>query len=95
MGRTTKVIYSVAYIAAAEVLWRMSRAYILWEYGKYAMILVIFVAIVVEWRKQGETPRIRNLSPVLLLIAFAPGIILTIMEVGLFESRDPLSFNLT
>lgn len=95
MGRTTKVIYSVAYIAAAEVLWRMSRAYILWEYGKYAMILVIFVAIVVEWRKQGETPRIRNLSPVLLLIAFAPGIILTIMEVGLFESRDPLSFNLS
>ncbi|HEY1410417.1 MAG TPA: hypothetical protein VF434_15860, partial [Promineifilum sp.] len=53
LGRSRKVIYAVTYIAAAEVLWRMSRAYTPWEYSKYAVILIVLVALVVEWRKPG------------------------------------------
>src|SRR5690242_13274041 len=38
--------YVVAYIAGSEVLWRMTRAGVFWEYGKYAVALVCLVALV-------------------------------------------------
>ena len=95
LGRSRKVIYAVTYIAAAEVLWRMSRAYTPWEYSKYAVILIVLVALVVEWRKPGVARRIRTAGPVLLLMALLPGIALVIMKVGPAEARDTLSFNLS
>jgi hypothetical protein len=95
LGRTNQVIYAVAYVGAAEVLWRMSRANVLWEYAKYAIVLIAFVALIAEWRQQGQFGRIRHVSPFLLLVALVPAAVITILEIGLGDARDPLSFDLS
>jgi O-antigen ligase len=95
LGRASQVIYTVAYVAAAEVLWRMSRAYVFWEFAKYAIILIVFVAILTDWRRDKTAPRLRTIRPLLLLVAVLPAIALTILEVGPVEARDPISFNLS
>jgi hypothetical protein len=95
VGRPSQVVYAVAYIGAAEVLWRMSQAFLFWEYAKYALILVVFVAIVVELRQGDEGRRLRHVSPLLLLLALVPGAVSAILELGLGGARDTLSFNLS
>lgn len=40
-----RVAYIGAYITGAEVLWRMAQAPLPWEFGKYAVTLLFFVAI--------------------------------------------------
>lgn len=95
LKRPHQVAYAVTYIAASEVLWRMAQAHLLWEFAKYAIVLIIFVALVGEWGRDAGQHRLRTVWPVLLLLALTPGAVLTIMEVGLGEARDPLSFNLS
>lgn len=95
LGRSSQVVYAVAYIGAAEVLWRMSQAYLFWEFAKYALILVVFVAIVVELRQGSEGRRLSHVSPLLLLLALVPGAVMAILELGLGGARDALSFNLS
>jgi O-antigen ligase len=95
LGRTSQVIYTIAYIAATEVLWRMSRAPIFWEYAKYAIILIAFVAVIVDWGRAGGPRRIRTIRPLLLLAALMPAIAITILEIGPADARDPISFNLS
>ncbi len=42
VGRSYEGVFlASAYITGAEVLWRMSRARVFWEYGKYATVLVL------------------------------------------------------
>lgn len=98
--RAGYVILMLAYIASAETLWRMSRATLLWEYSKYAMVLIVAVAIVFEWwggkSKDGRSPqRIRSLLPIFLLITLLPGAMIPILQDGLVGARDTLSFNLS
>jgi hypothetical protein len=93
-GRTTHVLFALAYIASCEVLWRMSQAHLVWEYAKYAMVVLVFIALVAEWRLQSDWRRIRTLAPIILLVVLLPGAIITILEVGIVSARDPLSFNL-
>lgn len=95
VGRVSRVVYAVAYIAAAEVLWRMSRAYLLWEYSKYAIVAIIFVAIIVEWGRRQETRRFRTAWPLLLLITLVPATVMAVMYYDAAEARDTLSFNLS
>ncbi|MCA9865729.1 MAG: O-antigen ligase family protein [Anaerolineae bacterium] len=95
LGRTTHVMYSVAYIAAAEVLWRMSRAYLLWEYSKYAIVAIVFAALIVEWGRRGDARRLRSSWPLLLLVTLVPATVMAILYYGPAEARDPLSFNLS
>ncbi len=98
--RAGYVILMLAYIASAETLWRMSRATLLWEYSKYAMVLIVAVAIVFEWwgsksRGGRSRQRIRSLLPVFLLITLVPGAMIPILQDGLLGARDALSFNLS
>ncbi len=95
LGRTAQVIYAVAYIASAEVLWRMSRANLFWEYAKYAVVVIIFVALVAEWGRRTEVLRLRSVWPALMLVALIPAVVITILQVGLTDAIDPLSFNLS
>lgn len=76
LGRTTHVMYSVAYIAAAEVLWRMSRAYLLWEYSKYAIVAIVFAALIVDWGRRGDARRLRSSWPLLLLVTLVPATVM-------------------
>ena len=70
LGRSRLVIYTLAYIAASEVLWRMAEARVFWEYGKYALGLVALVALVSEWRRSGG--RLRAFEPLMLMAALLP-----------------------
>ena len=95
LGRTTQVIYAVGYIAAAEVLWRMSRANLFWEYAKYAMLAIIFVALIREWSRRKETQQLRSVWPILLAAALLPGAVMTVLQRGPAEAMDSISFNLS
>jgi O-antigen ligase len=53
-----RVVYICAYIAGAEVLWRMTNAPIFWEYGKYAVTALAALAIL----KQHALPRASKAS---------------------------------
>ena len=95
LGRVSQVVYAVTYIAAAEVLWRMSRAYVLWEYSKYAIVAILFVAVMVELSRRQESRRLRSGWPLLLLITLVPASVMAVLYYGLAEARDTLSFNLS
>lgn len=95
LGRTSQVVYAVTYIAAAEVLWRMSRSFLFWEFSKYAIMLVIFVALVVELSRRGSMRRFRTVWPLLLMVTLIPAAVMAIMYYSPAEARDVLSFNLS
>ena len=83
------VAAAVGYVAAAEVLWRMTGGAIFWPAtGKFALSGLLIVAMFrffPGWR--------RFIVPALYLAMFVPGVILAILHFGLWESRGPLTFN--
>jgi hypothetical protein len=88
-SRIDSVAYVGAYIAAAEVLWRMCRFQLPWEFGKYATC-IIFVASMVR----SHSARL----PILPLVYFAlqlPSIGLVISNPELHQLRSDLSFYLS
>lgn len=86
-----KVIPYVAYIAGAEVLWRMSKASVFWEYGKYATIAILVLALI-----KNRKPLRQPLLPILYILMFLPSIILTIDFLGWTDqAREFISFNLS
>lgn len=95
LGRSSHVIYAVSYIAAGEVLWRMTNARVFWEYSKYAAVLIVFIAIVVEWSRNAESRRLRSTVPLLLMVALVPAVAYTVLKLGVAEAIDPISFNLS
>jgi O-antigen ligase len=87
--RIEQVAYAVAYMAGAEVLWRMTHAQVFWEYGKYATISVLLVAVV-------RTGRIRNFTlPLLYFAVLLPSILFTVMRDDFGAARQLISFNLS
>jgi len=86
-----RVPYILAYIAGVEALWRMTDALFFWEFGKYAVILVCFLAI------QRKPPINRTRFPFVFLALLIPSSLLTMANCGYdFESfRKPLSANLS
>lgn len=86
-----KVIPYVAYIAGAEVLWRMSNAGVFWEFGKYATIAILVIALI-----KNKTPLKKSSLPILYFLMFLPSIILTIDFLGWTDqAREFISFNLS
>ncbi|MBA3465641.1 MAG: O-antigen ligase family protein [Deltaproteobacteria bacterium] len=81
--------YVAGYIAGAEVLWRMNRAGVFWEYGKYAVCVVLIVALTrVQLR--------RNVGLALGYLALLlPSVILTVLAVEGDLARQVISFNLS
>lgn len=78
-----------AYIMGAEVLWRMTRANVFWEYGKYATAAVFLVALLS--RKQTNKPALAFIYFLLLL----PSAVLTFTSLPLNLARMYVSFNLS
>lgn len=77
-----------AYIAGAEGLWRMTNASVFWEYGKYAMALVLLVAV---WRHRQSN---RGWLPLVYFALLLPSAALTVANLGPASARGLLSFNL-
>jgi len=81
------------YIAGAEVLWRMTGADLIWEYGKYAISLVFFIRFL-----RGGLKSI-PLTPVIYFMLLMPAVVPTIFSYvsprGMEDARKLLSFNLS
>ena len=45
--------YAAGYVAACEVLWRMTRGTLVWEHGKYALLTILLLAMI-RFRKAGQ-----------------------------------------
>lgn len=88
-GRADRVAYTAAYIAGAEVLWRMTSSGVFWEFGKYAVVILFGAAIIrnPSWR----TAPLALTYFVLLL----PSCALTLLALDLDEARKQISFNLS
>lgn len=93
LGRSRQVIYTLSYIAGAEVLWRMAEARVFWEYGKYALSLVVVAALIGEWRRAGG--RLRAIEPLFLLLALVPAAVMTALDMSPATAFDQISFNLS
>jgi hypothetical protein len=80
--------YSAAYITGAEVFWRMRKAEIPWEIGKYCIVLICVIALI-------RSGRLRRFGlPTAYLLLLAPSCLLTAAALADTETRDQLSFNL-
>lgn len=92
--RSDLVLYALAYIAGAEVFWRMADANIFWEFGKYASCLIVAVGLLAEGRQWGHKQR-KNPWLLLYFILLLPAVVPTFLAYNLAHVREPLSFNLS
>lgn len=82
-----RVAYVAAYLVGSEVLWRMAKSSIPWEFGKYGLAMIMIIAII--RRGYWKIP----LSALLYLILLIPACFITLIINDLGEARDKLSFN--
>ena len=79
----------VAYITGAEVFWRMRKAEVPWEFGKYAVVLILLVSLL-----RNARPR-RTWMPLAYFLLLIPSSILTFYGLDAAGARDQISFNLS
>lgn len=88
-ARVERVAYLCLYIAGAEVLWRMTKIALTWEYGKQITCLILLVTLV----------RVRAtrfpLLPILFFALLLPSVPLTVSSQGFAQLRRSLSQNLS
>ena len=84
-----KVALSVTYLVATEVLWRMAKTPVYWEFGKYGPVVIMTTALLVRGVK--KTPPL----PILYFLALLPSCLLTFTEFSLTDARGQLSFNMS
>jgi hypothetical protein len=80
---------AAAYVAGAEVCWRMTKAGVFWEYGKYGACLILVVSLL-----RSAWPR-RPIWPWLYLGALVPAAVKTFLDFPFSEARDMVSFDLS
>lgn len=84
-----RVIYVIAYIAGAEALWRMTDAIIFWEYGKYATVAIVGLALL----NRRPFPRPGGMAWFFVLLL--PSTVITLTSLSLSHARDQISFYLS
>lgn len=84
-----KITGAAAYIVGAEVLWRMTGAGVFWEFGKYAVVAVLGMALLRmrKWKSAG--------LPLLFFGLLAVSIPFTLYSLSLSQARQEISFNLS
>ena len=87
--RMGQVALAIGYLIGSEVLWRMAKVPIPWEFGKYGSALIIIAAVV---RRSGHhIPRL----PVVYFVALLPSCFLTLLAFDLEEAREILSSDMS
>lgn len=87
--RPERAVYVAAYIACAEVLWRMTKVPLFWEYGKYATA-ALFVLTIARCRLfKGSA------LALLYFAALIPSVALTLMHNDPSAARGQISANLS
>jgi hypothetical protein len=91
-GRVETVAIAGAYIVGAEVLWRMTRAGVVWETGKYTLAVMFTMAVL----RMGRRARWQSL-PLLYFALFLPSVAAVLYEVELpfSELRQSVSSGLS
>ncbi len=85
-----RVAYAAAYVVGAEVLWRMTRSDVYWEFGKYAISGIFLIHLMLN------RPRKLPSAPLLYLGLLMPSTFITLMSVGDYlELHKALSFYLS
>lgn len=84
-----KVALAAGYIVGTEVLWRMAKVPIYWEFGKYGIVALMVTALVV--RRQANVP----LLPLLYGLLLLPGCIITLMVFDINEARGFISADMS
>lgn len=83
------IAFAVAYITGSEVMWRVTHAGVFYEFGKYAVSLVVLIGLM---RMRAR----RNAWPALAYFALLlPSAVLTITSLGFDAARQQISFNLS
>lgn len=79
----------VMYLIGSEVLWRMVKSPVFWEYGKYASILILVVALVRKgyWKIP--------VFPLLYFLCLLPATFVTFASNNLAEAHNKVSFNMS
>jgi O-antigen ligase len=84
-----RVAFVCAYIAGNEVLWRISKALLPWEFGKYAICLLILVSL-------GRTARLRwDWAAIGYFALLMPSTVIAFSESDFSFARQQVSFNLS
>ena len=87
-NKTVAVLAAAAYIAGAEVFFRMTKGYVFYETGKYAVILLMIVGMFYRGFQKKSYPYL------LYFVLLIPGILVTINVIGLEEKfRQTILFN--
>ncbi len=88
--RLDRAVYVACYMAAAEILWRMTGSGLFWEFGKYSVSLVLLLVLV-------QLPSFRSTawSALAYFLLLLPSAVLTLQHLGPSLARDALSFNLS
>jgi hypothetical protein len=86
--RSDRIICAAAYVAGAEVVWRMTGGILFYELGKYIVLAMFLIALA---RLRQARPHVLALLFVVLLI---PSSLISIRLLGLRDAREALSFNL-
>lgn len=81
--------YVCAYITGAEVLWRMTDAKVLWEFGKYSTVAILIMALL----RAGQTKWPK--TPLIYFLLLLPSAFLTLENLEFESARKSLSFNLS
>lgn len=84
-----RAAYVSAYITGAEVLWRMTDALVLWEFGKYSTAAILMMALLRAG--QPKWPK----TPLIYFLLLLPSAFLTLENLEWGLARKSLSFNLS
>jgi len=91
--RIERSTYIIAYITGAEVLWRMTDARVFYEYGKYSVVLISLISIIVLLRQRG---RLKTSALIIwYFILLTPSILITLLNFAPNIAMDKISFNLS
>ena len=88
-NRPLQVAQWASYVVGAEVLWRMCKASIPWEFAKLSISLVCFVSAL-------RSDRFRSSwLPALYFVLLLPATTFSFVELPFGEARQQVSFNLS
>jgi len=88
-NKTDAAAYAAVYLAAIEILLRLSRQFILYEYGKYSVVLILLIALLIE-KKKRKIP----IQAILYFVLLLPSIFVG-KYVDFLQLRTLISFNLS
>ncbi|MBL8079482.1 MAG: hypothetical protein JNM55_16070 [Anaerolineales bacterium] len=83
-----RLVYICTYIASAELLWRMTKADVFWETGKYLLVLLMVLGAV-RWQT-----RLQGIG-ILYFSLLVPGVVITLSILSFDVAQEQISFNLS